>query len=60
MWTHDYPITAREAKTLGLPVRTHMPAEIYQFMEFFPQQTRTLPAVEYVPHPERHSHGKRS
>src|SRR6266568_5709393 len=33
-WTHDYPITAREAKCLGLPVRTDMPAEIYQFMEF--------------------------
>ena len=27
-------------------VRTHMPAEIYQSMEFFPQQTRTLPSVE--------------
>ncbi len=59
-WTHDYPITAREAKCLGLPVRTDMPAEIYQFMELFPQQTRTLPSVEYVPHPERHGHGKRA
>ena len=59
-WTHDYPTTAREAKTLGLPVRTDMPAEIYQFMEFLPQQTRTLPSVEYVPHPERHGHGKRA
>jgi hypothetical protein len=48
-WTHDYPITAHEAKALGLPVRTDMPPEIYQFLAFFPQPTRTLPAVEYVP-----------
>jgi len=27
-------------------------------MEFFPQQTQTLPSVDYVPHPERHGHGK--
>ncbi len=59
-WTHDYPITAHEAKTLGLPVRTDMPTEIYRLMEFFPQPTRTLPSVEYVPlpHPERHGRGK--
>lgn len=59
-WTHDYPITYQEAKELGLPVRTDMPTEIYRFMEFFPQPTRTVPAVEYVPlpHPERHGRGR--
>lgn len=41
-WTHDYPITAHEAKALGLSVRTDMPPEIYQFMTFFPQPTHTL------------------
>jgi ClpP class serine protease len=35
-WTHDYPITAEEAKTLGLPVTTEMPEEVYQFMSLFP------------------------
>lgn len=30
-WTHDYAITAEEAKALGLPVSTEMPAEIYDF-----------------------------
>jgi len=50
-WTHDYPITAEEAKALGLPVSTDMPPEIYQFMRLFPQPTRTRPSVEYVPVP---------
>jgi ClpP class serine protease len=55
-WTHDYPITATEAKAFGLSVRTDVPTEVYQFMELFPQPTRTRPSVEYVPlpHPERH------
>jgi ClpP class serine protease len=52
-WTHDYPITADEAKTLGLPVSTDMPEEVYRFMHLFPQPTRTRPSVEYVPMPYR-------
>jgi Serine dehydrogenase proteinase len=55
-----YPFTAREATCLGLPVHTDLPAEIYQFMELFLQQTWPLPSVEYVPPPERHGQGKRS
>jgi ClpP class serine protease len=50
-WTHDYPITAEEAKVLGLPVGTDVPPEIYDFMALFPQPTRTRPSVEYVPLP---------
>jgi ClpP class serine protease len=53
VWTHDYPITAQEAKTLGLPVRTDMPTEVYEFMQLFPQPTRTQPSVEYIPIPHR-------
>ena len=52
-WTHDYPIMAEEAKTLGLPVSTDMPEEVYQFMSLFPQPTRTRPTVEYIPLPYR-------
>jgi ClpP class serine protease len=52
-WTHDYGITAEEAKTLGLPISTEMPAEVYEFMTLFPQPTRTRPSVEYVPMPYR-------
>jgi ClpP class serine protease len=50
-WTHDYPITAARATELGLPVSTAMAAEVYTFMQLFPQPTRTRPSVEYVPVP---------
>jgi ClpP class serine protease len=52
-WTHDYPITAEEGKSLGLPISTEMPEEVYQFMALFQQPTRTRPSVEYVPVPYR-------
>ena len=52
-WTHDYAITAEEAKSLGLPVTTEMPPEVYELTRLFPQPTRTRPSVEYVPVPYR-------
>jgi ClpP class serine protease len=52
-WTHDYPIMAEEAKSLGLPVSTDMPEEIYRFLSLFPQPTRIRPSVEYIPLPYR-------
>ncbi len=59
-WTHDYAITAEEAKALGLPVSTDMPEEVYQFLALFPQPTRTRPAVEYIPMPYRGREGRGS
>ena len=50
-WTHDYPITVDEARELGLPVSTAMPAEVYRFMQLFPQPGARRPSVEYVPAP---------
>ena len=52
-WTHDYAITAEEAKSLGLRVDVGVPAEVYELMRLFPQPTRTRPSVEYVPLPYR-------
>jgi ClpP class serine protease len=52
-WTHDYAISTEEAKALGLPVTTEMPAEVYELMRLFPQPTRMRPSVEYVPLPYR-------
>ena len=52
------PITAEEAKALGLPVTTDMPEAVYDFMNLFPQPTRTRPAVEYVPMPYRAREGR--
>ena len=50
-WTHDHPIGFREAKDLGLPVRSDMPAEFYELMELFPQATNRTASVQYIPTP---------
>jgi ClpP class serine protease len=52
-WTHDYPITADEAASLGLPVNTDLPDEVAELMALYPQPVRTTPSVEYVPAPPR-------
>ncbi len=52
-WTHDYPIFADEARELGLNVNTHMPAEVLEMMALYPQPTRNIPSVEYLPVPYR-------
>ncbi|MGC8950746.1 SDH family Clp fold serine proteinase [Chloroflexus sp.] len=51
VWTHDYPITVREARELGLPISTNMPDEIYQMMALYPQTAQRRPSVEYIPAP---------
>jgi ClpP class serine protease len=51
IWTHDHPISLREAQQLGLPVRSDMPAEFYQLMALFPQPVQRQPAVQYIPVP---------
>lgn len=50
-WTHDYPISVREASELGLPVSNDMPKEIYQLMNLYPQAVQRRPSVEYIPLP---------
>ena len=52
-WTHDYPITVAEARTLGFAVSTEMPRSIYDLMQLYPQAGRRRPSVEYVPMPYR-------
>ena len=52
-WTHDFPITFEVAQALGLPVSADMPKEVMELMSYFPQPTRTTPAVEYLPIPRR-------
>jgi len=50
-WTHDYPITVTEAQSIGLPVTTDMPEEVYQLMNLFPQPANKRPSVQYIPVP---------
>jgi ClpP class serine protease len=47
-WTHDYALTAEEARALGLPVRLGMPTEILELMKLYPSPVRGS-SVEYVP-----------
>ena len=51
-YTHDDPITVDEARDLGLPVETGLPAEAYELMALFPQAGRRRPSVQYVPLPQ--------
>jgi ClpP class serine protease len=59
-WTHDHPLTAGMLRSLGLPVSTAMPKEIYEFMRLFPQAGQRRPSVEYIPLPYDNAQGGRS
>jgi ClpP class serine protease len=48
-WTHDYAITFKEAKEMGLPVSSEMPEDVLKLLQLYPQPMRRHPAVEYVP-----------
>ena len=50
-WTHDYPITVEEARSLGLPIKTDIPQEVYDLMGLYPQPQAIRPSVEFVPTP---------
>ena len=50
-WTHDYAITFKEAKEIGLPVNSEMPEDVLKLLQLYPQPTRRHPTVEYVPTP---------
>ena len=56
-WTHDYPILPEEAKELGLNVSTDMPQAVHELMGLYPQPTRAMSSVEYLP--ERRSADRR-
>jgi ClpP class serine protease len=50
-WTHDFPITAKAARELGLKVNTTMPKEVYSLMDLYPQAPGKRPTVLYVEPP---------
>jgi ClpP class serine protease len=50
-WTHDYPLTVETLVTLGLPVTTNLPVEVFELMDLYPQVGRLRPSVQYVPVP---------
>ncbi|MEA2621927.1 MAG: hypothetical protein QOH61_837 [Chloroflexota bacterium] len=50
-YTHDFPVTVTQARALGFPVSTDMPAAVYDLMALYPQTAQRRPSVEYVPEP---------
>ena len=52
-WTHDYPISVEEARSLGLAVSEDLPDEVYQLMDLYPQAADKRPSVSYIPMPYR-------
>ncbi|MCV2863142.1 SDH family Clp fold serine proteinase [Albidovulum sediminicola] len=52
-WTHDYPISAREAQEIGLNVVTEMPEDVLTMMMLYPQPLRQSGGVEFLPGPQR-------
>jgi ClpP class serine protease len=50
-WTHDHPISLKQARELGLPAGGEMPDEVYQLMALYPQPTQRQQTVQYVPTP---------
>jgi ClpP class serine protease len=55
IWTHDYPIWASTAKSLGLSISTNMPDEVLQLLKLYPQPVRMQGGggVQYLPIPRR-------
>jgi len=50
-WTHDYPITAKEAREIGLPVNTDFDSSICNIISLYPQSGKGRPSVQYIPMP---------
>jgi len=49
-YTHDYPITVEELRSMGFTnIKTDLPEEVYLLMELYPQEHMLRPSVEYVP-----------
>jgi ClpP class serine protease len=47
-WTHDYALTAEEARELGLPVKVGVPPEVLRLMTYYPQPVQQS-GVEFLP-----------
>jgi len=48
-WTHDYGLTATEAKGLGLNVKTGIPSSVLELMQLYPQPVGLSPSIEFLP-----------
>jgi len=57
-FTHDYPLTVEFLKSLGLPINTDVPKEVYELMELYEQPMGSQPpSVQYIPVPYKSPQG---
>ncbi len=47
-WTHDYALSAEEAKALGLPIKVGISPAVMQLMKLYPQPVQRA-GVEFLP-----------
>jgi ClpP class serine protease len=47
-WTHDYALTATEARELGLPVRVGVPRQVMDLMRLYPQPVQRT-GIDFLP-----------
>ena len=47
-WTHDYALTAEEARSIGLPVKVAMPSRILDLMKLYPQPVQQS-GIDFLP-----------
>lgn len=48
-WTHDYALTADEARSLGLKIKSGISPSVLDLMRLYPQPVRHLPSVDFLP-----------
>lgn len=48
LWTHDFAITCKQAKVLGLDVSKNISREILDLIALYPQPITGMPSVEYI------------
>jgi ClpP class serine protease len=56
-WTHDYGLTANEARSLGLNVTSGIAPSVLELMNLYPQPVRLLPSIEFLPRSVRRAAG---
>jgi ClpP class serine protease len=47
-WTHDYALTAEEARSIGLPVKVAMPSRVLDLMKLYPQPVQQS-GIDFLP-----------
>ena len=52
-WTHDYPITIDDLRSVYYPASDKFPRPFWDLMALYPQPTKTTPTVEYIPENRR-------